>query len=52
MRKFENLSAKKAYKQPVLTVYGTVHNLTKAIFSTSKTPDGGSMPPRNVTGEP
>ncbi len=51
MRKFENRSAKKAYKQPVLTVYGTVHSLTKQIFSNSKNLDGGT-PPRNLTGQP
>jgi hypothetical protein len=51
MRKFESRSIKKEYEQPVLTVYGTVHSLTKQIASTSQVPDNGTYP-RNVTGEP
>lgn len=40
---------KKPYTPPVLTVYGTVRDLTKAVSSTPSHPDGGPFPNQNRT---
>lgn len=41
--------AKKPYTPPVLTVYGTVRDLTNAVTSTPSHPDGGPFPNQNRT---
>lgn len=44
----EKQAAKKLYERPVLTVYGTVHELTQKVGPRGHG-DGGKIPPRIAT---
>jgi len=51
MPRLEKIHSKKSYEPPVLTVYGTVHNMTRTNMSRDGQ-DGGQVTGSTYTGQP